>query len=159
MKLVLICWLCASVLGCGVMHKQTGVLSPNKIERKNDFVSKMVPKKEDKQTNSLTKLSPGGTIKPVPPVTSTNISPPNHPKKEKEAIINIVKPEPPIEPEQEVESFWDRALRYSLFWFGLVGFTAITYFSFKKYKSPKENPFKKQANNTPKKPEQLKLNL
>ena len=158
--------LCLTIgLGCSSIG-QKGIVQDNKVEQKNQFVSRVVPKAEtakkavqNNPTYATVKLENGGTIKPQEKVTSTNINPPNEVKEEK-GLIPFKKEQVEKIPEtkEEREEFWDRVFRYSLFWFSFVGFLAIAFYAFKKNKMPSFNPFKKKEQKI-KPPEQLNLNL
>ncbi len=157
--------LCLTIaIGCATNQK--GILQPNKIENKNSYVSRVVPRAEadKKQTPIQEKVTPklekGGVLPPQDKATSTNIAPPTVVKEEKGIIT--VKNEPKMEkPEltkEEREEFWDKVFRYSLFWFGFLGFVGIVVYSFKKNKLPTGNPFKKKEQKK-EPPQQLTLNL
>jgi hypothetical protein len=164
MKRILQILLLIAALGCA-SSGQKGIVQPNKIEHKNQFVSRVIPKSEATKKTVETpakatepiKLENGGKITPQEKVTSTNISIPKQ-VKEESGIIYVTKDQlEKIQEPNESEGFWDKLFRYSLFWFTFVGFIAIAVYAFRKNKIPSINPFKKKEQK--KEPSQLNLNL
>lgn len=163
MKRLLQILLLVAALGCA-SSGQKGIVQPNKIEHKNQFVSRVIPKSEtSKKTLEASKstipirLENGGKLPPQEKVTSTNISVPKQ-VKEETGIIYVTKEQlEKIQEPNEVEGFWDKAFRYSIFWFTFVGFIAIVVYAFRKNKIPSINPFKKKEQK--KETSQLTLNL
>ena len=152
------------LIGCGTFQKQEpGVFQPNNLQKVNSFTSKMVTRAEQtklssgiplpKQTNSVKSFAI------APPTNAVSGSTMDVPR----GLTIIPDSKLPNEPEPQIdasESFLHRLLRYSIIWVLFLGFGYSVYKGFKKYKTPKDNPFKKTDQPTqPKPPEQLNLNL